>query len=152
MLASRAMSPVIAFVVLAALVAVSVAVGLVMRARQGRARRTVDPDRVDPRLVGVERWSDEATLVQFSTEFCARCPGVHRTLAAIADDHDGVEHVEVDLTHRSDLAKHFHVLQTPTTFVIDGAGVIRTRFGGPVARATVEQELQRILAEYRLSA
>jgi hypothetical protein len=78
---------------------------------------------------------------------CARCPGVHRTLAAIADDHEGVLHLDVDLTHRPDIAKHFHVLQTPTTLVLDRNGVVQTRFGGTPGRDVLELELNRLSAE-----
>src|SRR5688572_25768170 len=41
---------------------------------------------------------DRATLVQFSTEFCTGCRPTARQLAAVADDYDGVRHVEIDLT------------------------------------------------------
>ena len=78
---------------------------------------------------------------------CARCPGVHRTLSSIADSHDGVRHLDVDLTHRPDIAKHFHVLQTPTTLVLDRHGVIRTRFGGAPSRDVLELELNRLTTE-----
>ena len=78
---------------------------------------------------------------------CARCPGVHRTLAAIADDHPGVRHLDVDLTHRPDIAKHFRVLQTPTTLVLDRHGMVQTRFGGAPSREVLELELNRLTAE-----
>ena len=77
------------------------------------------------------RSAQTATLLQFSTELCValsrRAPhprGRSPTLTT------GVRHLDVDLTHRPDIAKHFHVLQTPTTLVLDGDGVVQTRFGG----------------------
>jgi len=36
----------------------------------------------------------------------------------------------VDLTHRPDLSTRYRVLQTPTTFVVDGSGAVRARFHG----------------------
>ncbi|WP_375385501.1 TlpA family protein disulfide reductase [uncultured Microbacterium sp.] len=138
------MSPIVALLALAALVLAAVLFAIVVRRRDGRSRHVRVADAVDPAVVGADAWGDRATLVQFSTEFCARCPGVRRTLAAIADSHDGVVHVDVDLTHRADLATRFHVLQTPTTLVLDRHGVIRTRFGGTVTRAAVEAELTRV--------
>ncbi|MEV8268507.1 thioredoxin family protein [Microbacterium sp. NPDC076911] len=139
------MTPTTALVALGVLVVGSVLIGIVMKAREGRARQVTSHAGEDPGRVGVTQWGEHATLLQFSTEFCTRCPGVSRTLAAIADREPGVVHIDVDLTHRADLAKHFHILQTPTTLMLDSDGVIRTRLGGTVARASVENELQQIL-------
>ena len=143
----RVMSLSGAALVLTALLAVTIGVGAYLRWQQNRPRR-VDPDEiVEPQRLGAEALGERATLLQFSTEMCSRCPGVHRTLAAIADDREGVLHLDVDLTHRPDIAKHFHVLQTPTTLILDGDGVVQTRFGGTPSRSAVELELTRVTAE-----
>lgn len=130
-----------------ALVVLTTIAGLVFRRRQGRARTVDSVEAVDPALLGAASLGPEATLVQFSTEICSRCPGVRRVLTQIADARDGVSYVDVDLTHRPDLAQHFRVLQTPTTLVLDRRGVIRTRFGGTLERAAVESELTRLQKE-----
>ncbi|WP_396667674.1 TlpA family protein disulfide reductase [Microbacterium sp. R86528] len=129
---------------LGVLIVGSVVIGLVMKAREGHARQVSSHAGEDPDTVGATQWGEHATLLQFSTEFCTRCPGVSRTLAAIADREPGVVHIDVDLTHRADLAKHFQILQTPTTLILDSDGVVRTRLGGTVARASVERELQQV--------
>ena len=113
----------------------------------GPPERHIVHEVVEPQRLGADSLGEVATLLQFSTELCARCPGVHRTLAAIAADHEGVRHLDVDLTHRPDIAKHFHVLQTPTTLVLDGDGVVRTRFGGVPSRDVLELELNRLTGE-----
>ena len=136
-----------ALIALAVLLAATVALGVYLTWRQSRARRNVAHEVVEPHRLGADGLGEVATLLQFSTEMCARCPGVHRTLAAIADDHAGVRHLDVDLTHRPDIAKHFHVLQTPTTLVLDRDGVVRTRFGGTPGRDVLELELNRLGAE-----
>ena len=136
-----------ALIVLAALLAATVALGLLLNWRQSRARRNVAHEVVEPHRLGADGLGEVATLLQFSTELCARCPGVHRTLASIADDHEGVRHLDVDLTHRPDIARHFHVLQTPTTLILDRHGVIQTRFGGAPGRDVLELELNRLTAE-----
>lgn len=51
-------------------------------------------------------------------------------LHAYASDHEGLRHVEIDLTHRPDLSTRYKVLQTPTTFVLDSTGAVRARFHG----------------------
>ena len=119
-------------------------VGGYLRWNQARPQRHIPHEVVEPHRLGAESLGEVATLLQFSTETCARCPGVHRTLAAIADSRDGVTHLDVDLTHRPDIAKHFHVLQTPTTLVLDRDGVIQTRFGGAPSRDVLELELARL--------
>ncbi|KZE40652.1 thioredoxin family protein [Microbacterium sp. T32] len=137
----------IALFVTAALIVVAVGAGVVYRRTQGRARTVDSAEVVDPRRLGADGLGEEATLLQFSTEMCSRCPGVHRMLSDIADGRDGVRHLDVDLTHRPDIAQHFHVLQTPTTLVLDRNGAIRTRFGGTPGRAVVELELTRLQEE-----
>ncbi|WP_026095523.1 thioredoxin family protein [Microbacterium sp. B19] len=137
----------IALLVTAALVVVALGAGVVYRRTQGRARTVDSAEVVDPRRLGADGLGEEATLLQFSTEMCSRCPGVHRMLSDIADGRDGVRHLDVDLTHRPDIAQHFRVLQTPTTLVLDRNGAIRTRFGGTPGRAVVELELTRLQEE-----
>ncbi|MFC8682940.1 TlpA family protein disulfide reductase [Microbacterium ureisolvens] len=136
-----------ALIALAALLAATVALGVFLNWKQSQARRDVTHEVIEPHRLGADGLGEVATLLQFSTELCARCPGVHRTLSAIADDHPGVRHLDVDLTHRPDIAKHFHVLQTPTTLVLDRHGVVQTRFGGAPGRDVLELELNRLTAE-----
>jgi hypothetical protein len=136
-----------ALIAIAILLVVTLGIGAYLRWAQSRPRRHVPHEVVEPARLGADGLGEVATLLQFSTELCARCPGVHRTLSSIADAHDGVRHLDVDLTHRPDIAKHFHVLQTPTTLVLDRHGAIRTRFGGTPSRDVLELELNRLTTE-----
>jgi len=130
--------------ILAALLVATVGIGFFLRWRENQPRRH-DPDElVDPARLGAPPLGEHATLLQFSTEMCARCPGVHRLLSEIARSQAGVAHFDIDLTHRPDIAEHFHVLQTPTTFILDSRGAIRTRFSGAPSRHVVELELARV--------
>ncbi|MDN3495578.1 thioredoxin family protein [Planococcus sp. APC 4015] len=133
-----------ALFIITALLAVTIGIGVYLRWKQSRPQRHIAHEVVEPLRLGAESLGEVATLLQFSTETCARCPGAHRTLSAIADSHDGVLHLDVDLTHRPDIAKHFHVMQTPTTLILDGDGVIQTRFGGAANRDVIELELHRL--------
>lgn len=141
------MTYVSALIGLALLLTATVAVGVFLQWRQSRPRRHVAHEVIEPLRLGADALGEVATLLQFSTELCARCPGVHRTLGAIADGREGVRHLDVDLTHRPDIAKHFHVLQTPTTLVLDRKGVVQTRFGGVPTREVLELELNRLTEE-----
>ncbi len=133
-----------ALIVVAVLLAAATGVGVYVRWRQSRPRRHIAHEVVEPQRLGAETLGENATLLQFSTQMCSRCPGVHRILSSVADEHDGVLHLDVDLTHRPDIAKHFHVLQTPTTLVLDGRGAVQTRFGGTPSRDVIELELARL--------
>lgn len=133
-----------ALLALLGLVAVTAAAGAWSARRSARLRRHVPHEVVQPERLGADGLGESATLLQFSTETCARCPGVHRLLADVAAGHDGVRHLDVDLTHRPDIARHFRVLQTPTTLILDRDGAIQSRLGGVPGRDVVELELARL--------
>jgi thiol-disulfide isomerase/thioredoxin len=129
------------------LVALGTALGLLRRRAAGRvrARPAASAERIDPTaLVDGAVLGRRATIVQFSTEYCARCPAVHRMLADVSAGREGVVHLDVDLTRRADLADRFRILQTPTLLVLDADGVARSRIAGAPARAVVLAELDRL--------
>lgn len=148
-LASDAVELVIAALILTALLTVTVLGALTLRWWERRPRSGSPDEIVDPRRLGAtaESLGETATLLQFSADAGERCPSVHRTLAAIALSSDDVVHLDVDLTDRPDIARHFQVVQTPTTFVLDSRGVIRTRFGGAPSRDVVQLEILRLRTE-----
>lgn len=137
------MEPLAALVVATGILGIAVAVGLILRARSGR-RRTAKVGDVEPAEVGLEVFGSAATIVQFSTEYCARCPGVKRALTALADEQPGVTYTDVDLTHNTELASRFRVLQTPTVLVFDGAGSVTARFGGAVTASAIRDEINNV--------
>jgi thiol-disulfide isomerase/thioredoxin len=152
------MNPVAAVLVLVLLVALTTALGLVWRRRQGRVSIAADSaDTVTAAQLGLSAanlprvFGSEATLLQFSTEFCARCPGTSTLLRQVADARTGVRHVDVDLTHRADLARRFNVLQTPTTLVLDRGGRVRARVGGVPDRAALQAHLDDLVRDVQES-
>ena len=135
------MNPLEAIGLLLALLAGTTVLGLFWRARQGRVTQ-ISGQIIRPADVAVATpFGVAATLLQFSTELCARCPGTRRLLGAVADSRPGVVHVDVDLTHRADLANRYSILQTPTTLILDGAGRVRARVGGAPNRAAIAAAL-----------
>ena len=136
------MSPTAALWIAGTLLVVSVAAGVVFRLldgrRQGGGHLRFDPQHATTAL------GERVTLVQFSTEICTRCPQVRRMLSALAANHDGLAHVEVDLTHRADLAARYRVLQTPTTFVVDRSGAVRARFNGVPHRHALSEAIAAV--------
>lgn len=137
------MSPALALGVAVALLVLATLIGVVLRRRDGR-RRDGGTLLFDPADIASAEFGSRATLVQFSTEMCARCPQVRRMLGAYAAEHEGLRHVEVDLTHRPDLSTRYKVLQTPTTFVVDGSGAVRARFHGVPHRHALTDALSTV--------
>ncbi|WP_461514964.1 thioredoxin family protein [Rathayibacter agropyri] len=141
------MDPLTIAVALAGLVALGTVLGALHRRSAGRraARPAWTDAAIDPAdMVPGAVLGSRATLVQFSTDFCTRCPAVRRMLTALAEERPGVAHLDVDLTYRADLAARFGVRQTPTLLLLDAAGVPRSRIGGAPARAVVTAELDRL--------
>jgi thiol-disulfide isomerase/thioredoxin len=73
---------------------------------------------------------EKATLLQFSSAFCAPCRATRRILTEVAAVVPGVEHLEVDAEHHLDLVRRLGVLRTPTTLVLDATGREVTRAAG----------------------
>ncbi len=78
------------------------------------------------------RLGRQATLVQFSTAFCAPCRPTRQILAQVAGMADGVTHVEIDAAARLDLVRRLRINSTPTVLVLgpDG-GVVKRAVGLP---------------------
>jgi thiol-disulfide isomerase/thioredoxin len=75
---------------------------------------------------------ERATLVQFSSAFCAPCRATRRILADVAGMTEGVSHIEIDAESRLDLVRQLNVLRTPTVLVLAGDGrVVRRASGQP---------------------
>ena len=133
------------------------AFGLFRAARDGRFRGTHDVRGAavaeeEGRAMSVLHGSDidhelgeRATLLQFSSAFCAPCRATRRVLAEVAALVPGVVHVEVDAEHHLDLVRELGVVRTPTTLVLDSEGREVTRASGAPRRdevlATLDREL-----------
>jgi len=72
----------------------------------------------------------QATLVQFSTSFCAPCRPTRQILAQVAGMVDGVTHVDIDATTRLDLVQRLRINSTPTVLVLGPGGAIVKRASG----------------------
>lgn len=76
-----------------------------------------------------------ATFLQLSSEVCTPCRRTHAVLTALADERDGVTHVDLDVAEHLDLVRQFDVLRTPTVLLLDPAGVVVGRMSGATSRA-----------------
>ncbi len=119
-----------------AVLAAATVFGLLRRRRDGvlRAQRgsgDAVADTLGPDELGAEL-GEKATLLQFSSAFCAPCRATRRVLGEVAEMVDGVAHVELDAESHLDLVRRLNVIRTPTVLVLDGAGrVVRRAAGAP---------------------
>ncbi|MET9356928.1 thioredoxin family protein [Streptomyces sp. NPDC006617] len=102
-----------------------------MRGQDDGNRSGATAVRVDAADLGAELGS-RATLVQFSSAFCAPCRATRRVLDEVAGLVPGVAHVEIDAEGHLELVRALDVLKTPTVLVLDADGrVVRRAVGQP---------------------
>jgi thiol-disulfide isomerase/thioredoxin len=132
-------------IALCAALACALAGGLVWRQRNGRMRPAKSAisaaaagpgDVVTSADLGQEL-GERATLVQFSSAFCAPCRATRRILADVAGMVDGVAHVEVDAESSLDLVRRLGIVRTPTVLVTDPSGRVVKRASGQPRTADV---------------
>ena len=88
---------------------------------------------------------ERATLLQFSSAFCAPCRATRRVLGEVADLVPGVAHLEVDAEQHLDLVRRLGVVRTPTTLLLDPAGRELSRASGAPRRDEVLATLAGVL-------
>lgn len=88
---------------------------------------------------------ERATLLQFSSAFCAPCRATRQVLSEVADVVPGVVHLEVDAEHHLELVRRLDVLRTPTTLILDASGQEATRAAGAPRKETVLATLDGIV-------
>ncbi|MGW7541890.1 TlpA family protein disulfide reductase [Streptomyces sp. NPDC054770] len=125
-------------VVCAAVLAAASVYGVLHRRRSGRVRvrGRDDGKRLGAAELGGEL-GERATLVQFSSAFCAPCRATRRVLGEVAGMVPGVTHVEIDAEARLDLVRELEILKTPTVLVLDADGRVVRRATGQPRKADV---------------
>lgn len=122
--------------------AVGLLAGAALRAREGRIRPAdgATPAEGLPDIVAASLAAAPAvTLVQISTHFCSPCRHARERLSALADRTEKLAHVDIDVTHRVEVAQALGVLRTPTTIAFTAEGVELLRVGGvPDAKPLLE--------------
>ncbi|MET8163398.1 thioredoxin family protein [Streptomyces sp. NPDC005329] len=121
-----------------AVLAAASAYGVLNKRRSGRVRVR---GRDDGKRLGADRLGGElgerATLVQFSSAFCAPCRATRRVLGEVAGVVPGVTHIEIDAEAHLDLVRELDILKTPTVLVLDADGHIVRRATGQPRKADV---------------
>ncbi|WP_457191245.1 TlpA family protein disulfide reductase [Nocardioides sp. P5_E3] len=91
-----------------------------------------------------QQLGERATLLQFSSAFCAPCRATRRVLGEVTGLVDGVTHVEIDAEEHLEATRTLGILRTPTTIVLDAAGTEVTRATGAPTRDQVLTALARV--------
>lgn len=93
------------------------------------------------------RWAtgERATLLQFSTAFCAPCRMTRHILTEVAAVVPGVVHTELDAEAHLDLVRAAAVTSTPTTLILGADGLEVSRARGAPRRDEVIAALARSL-------
>jgi thiol-disulfide isomerase/thioredoxin len=102
--------------------------------------------RIDPALLaqlGVQ--PAQATLLQFSSAFCAPCRAVRRVSGEVAALLPGVRHVEVDAESHLDAVRALGIWRTPTLLVLDAEGRVAKRATGVPGKAQLIAVLGELL-------
>ncbi len=145
--------------VLVAALALATGFGVWRAARDGRFRGThalaVSESPAEPAAGGEpgptpldglgEPLGERATLLQFSSAFCAPCRATRRILGEVVELVPGVAHIEVDAEHHLALVRRLGVLRTPTTLVLDARGREVSRASGAPTRDAVLATLSKAL-------
>ncbi|HVW44423.1 MAG TPA: thioredoxin family protein [Amycolatopsis sp.] len=137
------------WVVVGVLVA-GLAAGAVLRAREGRIRRSGPQHRLPGPVAGVLDPAADVTLVQISTTFCAPCRHARAILQPLAERTDGLAHVELDVTDQPEVAQALGVLRTPTTLAFSPNGTELLRVSGVPKGAALLEALDEHLSSVQV--
>jgi len=88
-----------------------------------------------------------ATLLQFSSAFCAPCRAVRRISGEVAAMIPGVRHVEVDAESHLDAVRTLKIWRTPTLLVLDAQGREVRRATGVPSKPQLIAALGAVIGE-----
>ncbi|BDT97280.1 thioredoxin family protein [Nocardia sputorum] len=129
--------------ILAVVLLAALAVGVLLRRRDGKIRAADGIDLSDSAraqlLASVGVTGAGPAVLHFSADWCGPCDAVRRVVANVTDQLAGSpqppQDIEVDIDAEPALARELNVLSLPTTFVFDIEGRERFRISG-VPKAT----------------
>lgn len=127
----------------------AVAVGLALRAREGKVRATEDTaSSTSARIELLEAagvGAGKPVLLHFSADWCGPCAAVRRVAgqvtARMSDSPIPPVEVELDIDEYPALARELGVMSLPTTFVLDRTRAERFRVSGVPKAGDLEDAL-----------
>ena len=124
------------------LVVLATAFGVYRRWSDGRTRVDSHVTKLKSEDLGAEL-GEKATLLQFSSAFCAPCRTTKQILGKIETSVPGVSHIELDAEANLELVRRLDINRTPTTLILDKSGAVRNRVVG----VPKQEDLLKAIAE-----
>lgn len=134
--------------ILLGVLALTAVVGVLFARRNGRVSHSGAPE---PSAVGLTAedlgapLGERATVVQFSTAFCAPCRAARVSLRHLAEKSRGVAYIDIDAESHLELVRRLNVVRTPTVLVLDAHGRIAGRGSGDIRVPDVVASLGTVL-------
>ena len=125
--------------------ALASAYGLWYRLSRGaiRTNKAIPGHRLDAATLG-EPLGSRATMVQFSSAFCAPCKATHALLSQMVVPMEDVKHVHIDAESHLELVRQLDIRSTPTTLFLNREGIEVGRAAGTPKREQVIAALNAI--------
>jgi thiol-disulfide isomerase/thioredoxin len=117
-------------VALGAALLVTLAVALLMRARDGHVRVGAGGSGGWALAEHAPSGPDRVLLLQLSSPVCTPCRQTAAVLTQLTDQTPGLVHVELDVADRPDVARELGVMRTPTVVAFDRDGAELLRVSG----------------------
>ena len=141
-------TPVDNLLVLIVILALATGYGFYFRARTGRLKATKKGSTAATSVIAAGEMGAEfgsvATLLQFSSAFCAPCRTTKVLLSEVAKAEEGVVHVVLDAESHLELVRRLKIISTPTTLILDSNGVEVGRAVGAPRREQVAAALHAL--------
>jgi thiol-disulfide isomerase/thioredoxin len=125
--------------------AIASAYGFWWKKREGaiRTKKAVPGNRLTAEILG-EDLGSRATMVQFSSAFCAPCKATHALLSQMVIPMDDVKHIHIDAESHLELVRQLDIRSTPTTIFLNREGIEVGRAAGTPKRDQVVAALAAI--------
>ena len=108
-----------------------------------RTNKSVPDHRLTAAVLGEELGS-RATMVQFSSAFCAPCKATHALLSQMVISMSDVKHIHIDAESHLELVRQLDIRSTPTTLFLNSKGIEVGRAAGTPKREQVIAALNSI--------
>ena len=133
------------YIPLVIVLAIASAYGLWYQRSRGAIRtvKAVPGHRLGADVLG-EALGSRATMVQFSSAFCAPCRATHTLLSQMVTAMADVKHVHIDAESHLELVRQLDIRSTPTTLFLNSEGVEVGRAAGTPKREQVLAALNAI--------
>ena len=134
-----------AYLPLLIVLALASAYGIWYRRSRGaiRTNKAIPGHLLTAEILG-ESLGSRATMVQFSSAFCAPCKATHALLTQMVVAMDDVKHIHIDAESHLELVRQLDIRSTPTTIFLNKSGIEVGRAAGTPKREQVIEALNAI--------